>query len=192
MNETVRVAEELHLARRVAELRERHEALRKRLEWRDRLEHTPRAVLRRSLFTSEEEAIIRFIEPALAIRTVKDARYDPFANGPDLSWAVTDEERARRAAAEARGDASAAEARGWRPRRARNTRAARLDGTRRRSPSARRRRLGARRRRMGARHGERCAREGARGRANGSSPRSCATPSDASSDGTRLRARSRA
>ena len=121
VNETVRVAEELHLARRVAELRERHEALRKRLEWRDRLEHTPRAVLRRSLFTSEEEAIIRFIEPALAIRTVKDARYDPFANGPDLSWAVTDEERARRAAAEARGDASA-ERRGWRPRRARNTR----------------------------------------------------------------------
>ena len=115
VNETVRVAEELHLARRVAELRERHEALRKRLEWRDRLEHTPRAVLRRSLFTSEEEAIIRFIEPALAIRTVKDARYDPFANGPDLSWAVTDEERARRAAAEAaeaRGDASAAEASG--------------------------------------------------------------------------------
>lgn len=112
VNETVRVAEELHLARRVAELRERHEALRKRLEWRDRLEHTPRAVLRRSLFTSEEEAIIRLIEPALAIRTVKDARYDPFANGPDLSWAVTDEERARRAAAEARGDASAAEAPG--------------------------------------------------------------------------------
>ena len=112
VNETVRVAEELHLARRVAALRERHEALRKRLEWRDRLEHTPRAVLRRSLFTSEEEAIIRFIEPALAIRTVKDARYDPFANGPDLSWAVTDEERARRAAAEARGEAFAAEASG--------------------------------------------------------------------------------
>jgi hypothetical protein len=64
------------------------------------------------LFTSEEEAIIRFIEPALAIRTVKDARYDPFANGPDLSWAVTDEERARRAAAEARGEAFAAEASG--------------------------------------------------------------------------------
>ena len=116
VNETVRVAEELHLARRVAALRERHEALRKRLEWRDRLEHTPRAVLRRTLFTSDEEAIIRFIEPALAIRTVKDARYDPFANGPDLSWAVTDEERARRAAAETAeaetGEASAAEASG--------------------------------------------------------------------------------
>ena len=113
VNETVRVAEELHLARRVAALRERHEALRKRLEWRDRLEHTPRAVLRRTLFTSDEEAIIRFIEPALAIRTVKDARYDPFANGPDLSWAVTDEERARRAAAEASAqEASAAEASG--------------------------------------------------------------------------------
>ena len=106
VNETVRVAEELHLARRIAALRAQHEALRRRLAWRDKLEHTPRAVLRRVAYTSEEESIIRSIEPALAIRTVKDARYDPFANGPDLSWALTDENK-KGTSAEAEAQAKA-------------------------------------------------------------------------------------
>jgi hypothetical protein len=186
VNETVRVAEELHLARRIAALRAQHEALRRRLAWRDKLEHTPRAVLRRVAYTSEEESIIRSIEPALAIRTVKDARYDPFANGPDLSWALTDETKKGQARKQRR-------ARKPRRRRRRSRRrsppkprgssrcraffnAARFNGNRRPSFSARRRRLGARRRRTGTRlkkknDAERDARE----RANGSSPRSCAT-----------------
>ena len=118
MNETVRLAEELHLARRIAALRAQHEALRRRLEWRDKLEHTPRAVLRRVAYTSEEESIIHSIEPALAIRTVKDATYDPFANGPDLSWALTDEKKkearakAEKEAAETLAAAFAADASG--------------------------------------------------------------------------------
>ena len=112
VNETVRIAEELHLARRISALRAQHEALRKRLEWRDKLEHTPRAVLRRVAYTAEEEEIIRCIEPALAIRTVKDANYDPFTNGPDMSWAVTDEERAEQAQREREKALEALEASG--------------------------------------------------------------------------------
>ena len=82
----VATVEEPDLKRRIAILRAKNEALRARLAWERKLEFTPRAVLRRKPFGPEEVAIIRSIEPALAVRTVKDPSYDPFKNGYDLSW----------------------------------------------------------------------------------------------------------
>lgn len=82
----VATVEEPDLKRRIAILRAKNEALRARLAWERKLEFTPRGVLRRTPFGPEELAIIRSIEPALAVRTVKDPSYDPFKNGYDLTW----------------------------------------------------------------------------------------------------------
>ena len=82
----VAAVEEPDLKRRIAILRAKNEALRARLAWERKLEFTPRGVLRRTPFGPEELAIIRSIEPALAVRTVKDPSYDPFKNGYDLTW----------------------------------------------------------------------------------------------------------
>ena len=86
----VATVEEPDLKRRITILRAKNEALRARLAWERKLEFTPRAVLRRKPFEPEEVAIIRSIEPALAVRTVKDPSYDPFENGYDLSWMRAD------------------------------------------------------------------------------------------------------
>ena len=89
----VRVAEEHAMKKRIAALRAEHEKLLRRLEWRKKLEFTPRAILRRTVYSQEEAKVIRGIEPGIAIRVERHNKgldkFNPFGK-PDLSWMEVD------------------------------------------------------------------------------------------------------